>query len=144
MSNEFINEIIIKQRKNGYNIVKKLPEDIQQVVWQYVFKNSILKISRAVKISWDYTKSEKLKKLLAKTDDPGILQIGYTDLPITGSENNTLTCNNCQYYRFPCLNCHYYVYPNIEPSMWKHPLNPTPTLDFRWGSKYALNHLSHM
>jgi hypothetical protein len=144
MSNEFINEIIIKQRKYGYNIVKKLPEDIQQVVWQYVFKNSILKISRAVKISWDYTKSEKLKKLLAKTDDTGILQIGYTDLSITGSENNTLSCNNCQYYRFPCLNCHYYVYPNIEPSMWKHPLNPTPKLDFRWGSKYALNHLSHM
>ena len=88
-----------------------------------------------------------MKLLLAKTDDAGILQLNHTDFIKSSNkynENDIINCNNCKYYRFPCLNCHYYVYPNIEPSMWKHPLNPTPTLDFRWGSKYALNHLSHM
>ena len=142
MSGEFIIKIINIQRNNGYNILKKLPEDLQIKIWKELYKNSLIKITPLIKKSWNYNKSESLKLLLAKTDDVGILQIGYTDIPYNLSEYYTPNCNNCKHYRFPCLNCHYYVYPNIEPSMWKHPLNSTPSLEFRWGKKLTFEDLT--
>jgi len=135
-SDNFINEIIEKQRQDGLKIVnhKLMPTDIQQKIWQFAYSLMVIPlITPNIRINWNYGRSEKLKLLLAKTDDPGILQIGYTDFQIDNTEYYTTMCQNCAYYRFPCLNCHYYVYPTIESSMWKHPLNSEPRLPFRLG-----------
>jgi hypothetical protein len=122
----------------GLEIVKNLPEDIAQIVWKFVFNTSLCQITLFIKPNWISSRYECLKLLLAKDDDPGILQIQFSDLNCTNDSkwiNHQYTCLNCQNYRFPCLNCHYYLYPHIEIGMWKHPLNSTPNAKFRWHNK---------
>ena len=132
----FINEIIEKFREDGLYIVRRIdmPSDIQTKIWQFVYSMYVVtKITPAVRINWNFGKSEHLKLLLAKTDDPGILQIRHTDFIPQNLEYYQPYCLNCAYYRFPCMNCHYYVFPSIESSMWKHPMNSNPKLPFRLG-----------
>ena len=37
----FINIIIKKQRNDGYNILKKLPNDLQIIIWKIIFQSSL-------------------------------------------------------------------------------------------------------
>ena len=143
ISDEFINKIILIQRNFGYKIINKLPYELQMKIWRYVYSYSVILITPLVRINWNYNKSENLKKLLAKSDDTGILQLEYNDFIKCDNEHYIINCNNCKYYRFPCLNCHYYVFPSIEPAMWKHPDEPNPQLKFRWGKEKALNHYQY-
>ena len=133
----FIYSMIEKFQDDGRKIVNNtnMPIDIQHKIWKYVYSFTIQSITPAIRISWNYGKSENLKVLLAKTDDPGILQFGHTDFVIDNTEYYTTVCLNCSYYRFPCLNCHYYVYPSIEACMWKNNKDTEPKLPFRWGAQ---------